>query len=176
MPLLAKKKGSPAMASGVPGDRTCATSKCHAGSDLNSGNAEIFIEGLPESFIANEIYEISLHLNQKGAKAWGFQATVADDGGNPVGTIISKKGENTQMLDPVRYQSKTSRQYITHTQRGTKGPKKGVSPTWTIQWQAPDSTGVTPSFYFAFNAANGNKKKTGDKIYTRMVTVPGKTE
>ena len=171
-----KKKGSPAMAAAAPGDRTCAASKCHASNELNSGNAEIFIEGLPKFYQANEIYEISLRLKQKKAKTWGFQATVADENGDAVGTLISMKGQKTQLLDPNRYKSKTNRQYITHTLSGIRGPKKGTSPTWKVQWQAPDSAGVNPVFHFAFNAANGNKKKTGDHIYTRRILVSAATE
>ena len=49
-PAFGKKKGSPAMAAAAPGDRTCAASKCHASNELNSGNAEIFIEGLPKFY------------------------------------------------------------------------------------------------------------------------------
>ena len=170
LPAFAKKKGSPPMAAGALGDRTCAASKCHATYELNSGDAEIFIQGVPEVYTPNEVYEISLYLEQKGAKLWGFQATVADEKGMPAGTLISMEKENTQLLDPARYKTRTERQYITHTQSGIKGPKKGISPTWTIQWQAPDTSLVNPTFHFAFNAADGNKKKTGDHIYTRLVT------
>ena len=171
LPALAKKKGSPPMAAGALGDRTCAASKCHASYDLNSGNAEIFIEGLPETYTPNEIYEITLSLKQKKAKVFGFQATVSDAEGNAVGQLMSMEGENTQMLDNARYKSRTNRQYITHTLDGIKAPKKGISQTWKIQWQAPDTAAVTPAFYFAFNAANRNNKKTGDHIYTRQLQV-----
>jgi hypothetical protein len=176
IPAFAKKKGSPPMAAGALGDRTCAASKCHASYELNSGDAEISIEGLPDAYKANEIYDLTLSLKQKKAKVFGFQATVSDDNGNAVGQLISIKGENTQLLDDARYKSQTNRQYITHTNNGIKAPKKGISQTWKIQWQAPDTAAVNPSFYFAFNAGNGNNKKTGDKIYTRKVTVSPSTE
>jgi len=77
--LSAKKKGAPAMAAGAPNDRTCLTSKCHAGNDLNSDKANISIQGLPKVYTPSEIYEITLGLEQAGAKVWGFQATVADE-------------------------------------------------------------------------------------------------
>lgn len=169
--LSAKKKGAPPMASGAEGDRTCQTSKCHGDSELNSGTATISIEGLPEVYTANEIYEITLKVEQSTAKVFGFQATVADGNGKAIGTLTPAEGADIQILDPARYNEKTDRQYLTHTLTGIDGPKKGVSPTWKIQWQAPDSTASISSFYFAFNAGNGNKKKTGDYIYTRSIQV-----
>ena len=169
--LSAKKKGAPAMAAGAPNDRTCLTSKCHAGNDLNTDKATISIEGVPEVYTPNEIYEITHKLEQAGAKTWGFQATVADEEGHAMGSLIPIKGEHIKLHDQARYKSKTDRQYLTHTLAGIKGPKKGKSPTWKFQWQAPDSASSSSSFYFAFNAGNGNKKKTGDYIYTRSVTV-----
>ena len=169
--LSAKKKGAPPMTTGAPNDRTCLTSKCHAGNDLNTDKAEIIIEGLPKVYTPNEIYEITLRLEQDGAKAWGFQATVSDEEGNALGTLAPVEGQPVVELDNARYKSKTNRQYLTHNINGIKGPKKGLSPTWKIQWQAPDSASTASTFYFAFNAGNGNKKKTGDFIYTRAVTV-----
>ncbi len=174
--LQAKKKGSPPMASGAPGDRTCNTSKCHATNDLNTDQAKIFIEGLPEVYIPNEIYEIALRLEQTGAKKFGFQATVADTQGKALGTLLTVEGHETRLLDNARYKSKTDRQYLTHTLKGITGPKKGESPTWKIQWKAPDSSAAIAEFYFAFNAANGNRKKTGDYIYTRSIQIKPATK
>jgi len=169
--LSAKKKGAPPMTSGAPGDRTCLTSKCHAGNDLNTDKAMISIEGLPEVYTPSEIYDITLKLEQAGAKNWGFIATVADSAGAAQGTLISLQDQHTQILDDKRSKTKTSRRYISHTVKGIKGPKKGESPSWTFQWKAPEVGAEASSFFFAFNAANGNKKKTGDYIYTREVTI-----
>ncbi|MBT4034395.1 MAG: hypothetical protein HOB84_11925 [Candidatus Marinimicrobia bacterium] len=169
--LSAKKKGAPPMTSGAPGDRTCHTSKCHAGNDLNSGKAEISIQGLPKVYEPNEIYDITLSLQQAGAKTFGFVATVADEDGNAQGTLISLKHQPTQLIADTKTKSRTSRRYISHTLKGNKRSEKGKSQIWTFQWQAPDEVVSSSSFYFAFNAGNGNKKKTGDYIYTRSVTV-----
>ena len=169
--LSAKKKGAPPMTSGAPGDRTCHTSKCHAGNDLNSGGAEISIQGLPKIYKPNEIYDIALSLQQKGAKTFGFIATVADEKGNAQGKLVSIKDQPTQLMDDTKTKSRTSRRYVSHTEKGIKAAKKGESQSWTFQWQAPADTSSNSSFYFAFNAGNGNKKKTGDYIYTREVTV-----
>lgn len=163
------------MSSGAPGDRTCQSGKCHAGGDLNSMLATIVIKGVPEKFIPGKVYDISIHLEQPGMKKWGFQTTVADKDGNAIGKLISTDGQNTQILDKSRYQSQTGRQYLTHTQAGSEGPKKGISPVWKMQWEAPTDSSRRPAFYFALNAANGNDKKTGDFIYTRTIqTQPDK--
>ncbi len=159
------------MSSGASGDRTCQTSKCHGDYDLNSGNAKITIQGLPEVYSANAIYEITLQIEQSDAKVFGFQATAADENGKAIGTLTPSEGADIQILDSESYATKSNRQYLTHTLAGINGPKKGTSPTWKIQWQAPDSTASTSSFSFAFNAGNGNKKKTGDYIYTRSIQV-----
>ncbi len=169
--LSAKKKGAPPMTSGAPGDRTCHTSKCHAGNEINSGGAEISIQGLPKVYKPNEIYDITLSLQQKGAKTFGFVATVADEEGNGQGTLVSLESQPTQLIPDTKTKKRTSRRYLSHTQKGIKSAKKGESQAWTFQWQAPDEAASSSSFYFAFNAGNGNKKKTGDYIYTREVTV-----
>lgn len=174
--LFAKRKGAPPMAAGAPGDRTCQSSKCHAGNDLNTDKAHILIEGLPQAYTPNEIYDIVIRMEQAGAKTFGFEATVAGDSGQAIGTLISVEGQNTQILDNAKYKSRTDRQYITHTSKGTQGAKKGESPSWNLQWKAPDTASTISSFHFAFNAANGNKKKTGDYIYTRVLEVKPVTE
>ncbi len=169
--LHAKKKGSPPMAANAPGDRTCLTSKCHAGNDLNTDKATIEIRGLPVVYTPGEIYEITLHLEQAKAKKFGFQTTVADTNGQASGTLAVLDDQKTQLLDNTRYKTKTNRQYLTHTLKGITGPHKGQSPIWKVQWQAPAEANGPASFFFAFNAANGNKKKTGDYIYTRSFAV-----
>ena len=164
------------MAAGAPGDRTCLSSKCHAGNDLNSEKAIIQIDGLPAVYSPGEIYEITLQLEQAGAKKFGFQATVADEAGMAFGTLTSLEGQDTQLLSDARYKTKTNRQYLTHTIKGINGPKKGESPVWKMQWQAPEVASSSSLFFFAFNAANGNKKKTGDYIYTRSYEIKPATE
>jgi len=171
MVALAKEKGAPPMASGAPGERSCATSKCHASYDLNSGPAEITFKGLPEVAEVGKIYDLTLQLNQKGARSFGFQVTVADEAGNPLGTLLVTDEGTTQLVDPARYAEYSSRQYLTHQKNGVKAPKKGISQEWTFQWQAP-AEGLTPAhFHLAVNAGDGNKKKTGDHIYTREFLV-----
>lgn len=165
---FAKVKGAPPMATGAPDDRTCSSSKCHAGSDINSGDAVVTLQGLPESVEAGKIYDLTLTVEQKGSRYFGFQVTVVDEAGEPTGTLIVSDVENTQLIDPARYAEYSNRQYLTHTQGGAKAAKKGLSREWTFQWQAPDSVASIPSFYLAANAADGNKKKTGDEIYTRQ--------
>lgn len=174
--LAAKKKGAPGMSAGAPGDRSCNSKKCHAGNELNSDKGSIFIEGLPKTYTPNEIYEISLRMEHPGAKRWGFQVTVANDEGDASGLLLNTEDQPTHILDNTRFKSRTNRQYLTHNVKGIKGPKKGKSDTWIIQWKAPEAAIDTSSFYFAFNAGDGNKKKTGDYIYTRTMTIPPATE
>jgi hypothetical protein len=170
--VFAKKKGAPPMTSGAPGDRTCQTSKCHAGFDLNSGDATILIEGLPKAYSPDQIYEITLSLQQEKAKKWGFIASAADSAGNALGSLIPDSKTETQLLSDEKYKSRTDRQYISHNENSVDGPKTGESPTWKMSWKAPAENAGSANFYFAFNAANGNKKKTGDHIYTREIQIP----
>jgi hypothetical protein len=170
--LWAKKKGAPPMTSGAPGDRTCLTSKCHAGNDLNTDKANILIEGLPKAYTPNEVYEITLSLQQEGAKKWGFIASATGSEGQALGSLLPDDKTDTQLLSNEKYKSRTDRQYISHTEKSVDGPKKGESPTWKMSWKAPSEMSDVASFYFAFNAANGNKKKTGDHIYTRELQIP----
>jgi len=176
MTAFAKKKGAPAMTSGAPGDRTCLTSKCHAGNELNTDKATILVAGLPKAYTPNEIYEITLSLQQVDAKKFGFIASAADVDGNAIGTLMSDDETKTQVLSDDKYKSRTNRQYVSHTEKAINASSKGSSPTWKLTWQAPAEGAATSNFYFAFNAANGNKKKTGDYIYTRSFEVPVATD
>lgn len=168
---LAKAKGAPPMASGAPNDRTCNTAKCHAGSDVNSGPGMVNFSGLPESVEAGKVYDLSVTVEQKGSRAFGLQVTVVDATGEPIGNLIASADGKTQLIDPARYAEYSNRQYLTHTKESTKAAKKGYSQEWNFQWQAPDSLASVPSFFIAANAADGNKKKTGDEIYTRRLDV-----
>lgn len=168
---IAKEKGAPPMTAGAPGERTCSTSKCHAGSEINSGKAVVKFQGLPETVEGGKIYNLTLSLEEKGTRSYGFQVTVVDASGAPVGTLIPGEDGKTQLIDPARYADYSKLQYLTHTKTGAKAVKRGISQEWTFQWQAPDSVSSIPSFYLAMNAADGNHKKTGDHIYTRQYDI-----
>ncbi len=168
---FAKVKGAPPMASGVPGQRSCMSSKCHGQYELNSGKAVIEISGLPEKYKTGESYEITLSMKEKGKKVFGFEVSVANADIAPVGELQVADAKHTQLIESTRYAAYSNLQFLTHTAKGIRGPKKGFSQEWKFSWQAPDSLAGAANFYFAFNAGNGNKKKTGDRIYTRSFEI-----
>jgi hypothetical protein len=147
------------------------SSKCHGDFELNSGDGEIIIKGLPEKYVPGETYDIVISMTQDKKKAWGFQATVASADAKPVGQLMADDSPAIQKIDTKAYARFSELEFLTHTSKGTRGPKTGISPEWAFQWQAPAEAEGVANVYVALNAGNGNKKKTGDYVYTRSFAI-----
>lgn len=59
-------------------------------------------------------------------------------------------------------------EYVTHTEAGT-APDAGGNKIWTTEWTAPASGNVTLQLYL--NAANNDGNNTGDKIYSKTISL-----
>jgi len=169
--VFAKGEGAPPMTAGVPTQRTCATSKCHGDREINMGPGEVIIKGLPPEYVPGEVYDLVIEASHAKIRTWGFQATMADKDGNPLGTFILPDAKDLQLLDQAEYQRFSSLEFVTHTKDGLRGPRKGQSPAWTFQWKAPAEAGAAGRLYVMVNAANGNRKKSGDWIYSQIAEV-----
>ncbi|MDI6783950.1 MAG: hypothetical protein QME64_07635 [bacterium] len=127
---------------------------CHKGSPLNSGGGLFQLVGVPTKYTPLSKYPITVKLEQKGQKRWGFELKAT------AGTILIIDSTNTQV---------SANTYLKQTLSGTyAGNTSGA--IWSFKWQAPSTSIDTIIFYAAGNAANNDNSKAGDYIYTTIVT------
>lgn len=161
--VWANSAGPPEAKTGAPGEGTCADSFCHTGSAVNSGPGSFTITQLtpsPGQYAPGDTLDFRLDLQQSGQRRWGFEVTVLNSLGQPVGKILLTEPTRTQVS-----QGAGGRQYLRHTSLGTNIGTLDASPGWTFKWVAPNAGAGAVTFYGAGNAANGNGAVTGDFIY-----------
>jgi hypothetical protein len=137
---------------------------CHISFPVNSGNGTLSITA-PTTYVPGVTYDIAVHLEDQDQSRWGFELTTMDASNHQAGTIVITDPTNTQLSNnPIPMPD-----FIKHTSAGTHpGTQSG---TWQFQWNAPESTTGTVTFYFAGNAANNSGDPLGDYIYTSTHTV-----
>ncbi|MCA9728610.1 MAG: choice-of-anchor V domain-containing protein [Candidatus Eisenbacteria bacterium] len=139
---------------------------CHATYELNSGDGDLQILGLPSEYVPGQTYPLTVLLEDSGQMRWGFELTVLDDSDDYAqgGDMVVTDPVNTQLSED----SEGTRDYLKQTTEGTHWPSGGPT-TWSFDWIAPDLPSVT--FYFCGNAANGDETSDGDYIYARSAPV-----
>jgi hypothetical protein len=150
---------------GAPGDSTCHDVGCHSGNPLNSGGGTLAIS-TTATYTPGDTLDVMVDLGQQGQLRWGFELTVLNSLGQPVGELI--------LSEPTRTQSSVSgsgRQYVKHTTLGTDSGTLDSAPGWTLTWVAPTVDSGAVTFYAAGNAANGSGTTLGDFIYTTSTIV-----
>jgi hypothetical protein len=157
--------GPPASHTNAPGEGNCT--ECHTTFALNSGNGNVTITGLPDTYTANQQLAVTVTVNHPNGFLYGFQVTALDSMNHPAGTLDVTDAANTvSITGNVNSETRT---YIEQTQDGAF-PVEFDRRRFTFRWTAP-STGVGPvTFYAAGNGANGDGDNTGDYIYTTQVT------
>jgi len=157
----AKITGPDAGYTNAPGDLGNCTS-CHdTFHDPNVGPGSVRMTGVPAVYTPGQEYTATVIVQQNNRQNFGFQLTAIDQNGNRAGTLESI-GSDTQVNEET---GAGGRQYIEHTEVGTF-PNGPASRSWLIRWTAP-STDIGPiRFWFAGNAANGDRTNQNDYIYT----------
>ena len=156
----------PNSCTGAPGESNCTS--CHGGSTLNSGGALnniLLTTSVPLSSLQpNTTYTFNLSFSQAGRTKYGFQLCVLPSGATPssssIGTLIASSSE-TQLSTTTN----PNRTYLMHNVSGTSAP--GATKTWQFQYTTPNAINLSPVFYVAINASNGNNSSSGDLIYTK---------
>lgn len=148
---------------GAPGEGICAESKCHADYELNSGPGKLQILGVPKVYQAGQSYPLTVKLQQKGQKRWGFQVTAIGDDSSKSGKI-TKYDEGLVQLDMDNVDG-YERYYLNHTRNGTHRGTTDGPVSWEFTWEAPQDSTEKVTFYVAGNAANANRENSGDYIY-----------
>ncbi|MCH8328299.1 MAG: hypothetical protein IID15_07240 [Candidatus Marinimicrobia bacterium] len=158
-------KGAKPASTNAPGETACQASKCHAQHPLNSGSGSLTLTGVPDQFISGKAYSLSITLEQKDQKRWGFQITALTPDSLAAGHFTITDELQTQLREEVMPEG-YKRLYVEHTLIGSQMGVKDGPVSWTVDWVAPDNITGPVYFYLAANAANFNKKPWGDYIYT----------
>ena len=165
-PSFTNQDGAPVARTNAPGERTCNTSGCHAGNDLNSGSGNLTVAlrqngNTVSQYSPGETYTVRLTLTDQDMRVAGFQITSLDSSNDRAGAF--QAGQKTEL------KIGQNRQYLTHSSTFTA--LNTDTQTWKLTWEAPTSDKGAVTFYAAGNAANGNSSPTGDFIYASSNTV-----
>ena len=146
-----------------------ACNVCHFSFDLNSGDGDLQLLGLPTEYVPGGVYNLTVMLEDPGQFRWGFELTVLDDDDSAAegGVLAVTDAVNTQLS--VDFNGTVD--YLKQTSDGTYGGVSDGPVSWDFSWTAPASTVGPVSFYVAGNAANGDGSFINDYIYTRAYTV-----
>jgi uncharacterized protein (TIGR03437 family) len=155
----ANRNAAPVAHAGAPGEQTCAMSGCHTTYSLNSGPAQLTLDGFPDGgYVIHTAYDFTVTLSQGQNGVNGFQLTALDSTGHQAGTLSVVDANMTQLQ--ISTVVSETRQYITHTNNGAK------QSSWKVHWVAPGTGVGTVTFYVAATTTNDNGKATGDYVYT----------
>lgn len=135
---------------GSPGaEGTCAN--CHLGGSFNAVTSLSILDSsgaIINSYQAGQTYALKIDISATNAKVFGFQGVALDGSNKSVGSFVVPS--DVQMV-------KLSGRNIIEQ----KSPKS--TPSWEVQWKAPQNNAGPITFYFCGNACNGNKNSTGDQ-------------
>jgi hypothetical protein len=162
--------GAPIGSTGAPGELTCAKSGCHEGNNgannLNTGTALLTIQSDKslDNYIPNELYLITVSIEEPLIERFGFSLTVLDEDNKKAGEIMLTEPNRTQIMQGVN--NFAHREYITYQTLGTYPTEPGKA-SWTFIWKAPDSDMGKINFYAAAVSANNDGTDKGDGVYTQ---------
>src|SRR2546423_749337 len=78
--------GPPPSKTDAPGEGNCT--QCHTDFGLNSGNGNVTITGLPDTYALNQQLAVTVTVNHPNGFLYGFQVTALDAGSHPAGSMI----------------------------------------------------------------------------------------
>jgi hypothetical protein len=157
--------GPPASHTDAPGEGNCT--ECHTTFALNSGNGNLTITGLPDTYTPSQQVAVTVTVTHPDGFLYGFQVTALDSMNHPAGALAATDTVNTQAITGMI--NGETRTYIEQTMEGAF-PVEFNRRSFTFTWTAPASNAGLVTFYAAGNGANGNGDTTGDYIYTTQVT------
>ena len=172
---FARSNGAPPGMAGasLPGEAVCTA--CHLGPAVDSGEGMISlrIDGLPaEEFSYTPSRQVTVQVSARDANAtrFGFQLTVRSAQNGCLGAGFLSAGPSTMLLrrapsgecvtTPGRLE------WLTHT-----FPADGTSAEFEMAWTGPTDDVGPVQFAFAVVAANGDERRSGDTVYSQVVTV-----
>ena len=117
---------------------------CHGG---KSQSATVIIDGIPQQWIANSTYNMSIIINStieisqhENARQGGFRLMINN------GTVIFEQSNHSQLINDG----------YTHTSEGNQFRQ------WNFSWTAPSSNDSVVTFVVHGNAVNSDEQSSGD--------------
>ena len=167
--LLSREDGAPAGATGgdFPGEGGCAQSSCHVGQvNTGPGRVSILLGGMPIGeyrYRPGEIMPVEVRIEDPNAPRWGFELTArTTDGCDLAGSFTAAEPSvQVKESDKISPCASAPLQWATHTL-----PTTGEIGSFLMHWTAPSEDIGRVRFAAAGNAANGDRRHTGDVVYT----------
>ncbi len=174
-PIHAEVTGAPPRLTAAPGDDSRACTRCHSSTALNSGAGAVRIH-LPgdRTYAPGVRQRILVAVSDPTQRRWGFQLTArvaSNASSSQAGDLSSVDGLTQVICDNGRAKPCASAsvvQFVTHTLAGTRNGTMG-SATFEFDWTPPGADVGRITLYAAGNAANGDNRNTGDRIYTTSI-------
>lgn len=171
----ANSSGGPPMTTGgpFPGETLCT--RCHQGSEANSGagTLALLIDGNPASeyaYTPGETVSLIVEFSDADAARVGFQLTVrSDDGCGQPGSLAagsSAAGSRVRIVAGNCSSNANEVTWATH-----RRPENGSSARFEVAWTAPAESAGPVTVAVAVNGANGDASLQGDKIYSLQTTL-----
>lgn len=138
---------------GAPGDGSC--NACHSGGSTSGTTA---LQGLPNTYVAGEEYDLILAVQDGSMQRAGFQIVATD------GTSSDMVGEFTPGNNS-RFTTGADAGRLTHS--SPLNETNGIVE-FNFKWKAPSNLQSPPDnivFYYNMVAANGNGGTSGDGVY-----------
>jgi len=161
---------------GVPGESTCT--QCHSGT-ANSGPGSVTV-AFPNGLVytPGSTQRLAVAVADPDQRRWGFQLTarLAGDSTKPAGTFTAGEDGHTQVLCsappflsqvPAPCPANAPVAFVEHT---LKAYEASVA-RFEFDWTPPENDVGPVTIYVAGNAANGDLRSAGDRIYTSSYTL-----
>ena len=173
--VWANSSGGPPMTTGgpFPGETLCT--RCHQGSEANSGagTLALLIDGNPASeyaYTPGETVSLIVEFSDADAARVGFQLTVrSEDGCGQPGSLAagsSAAGSRVRIVSGNCGSNANEVTWATH-----RRPENGSSARFEVAWTAPAESAGPVTVAVAVNGANGDASLQGDKIYSLQATL-----
>jgi Secretion system C-terminal sorting domain len=141
---------------GLSSDNGTCTS-CHGGGTVNGTGVQI--TGAPTSYVAGQVYPITLTIKDPDAVSGGFQI-VATNGTTTTAIGTFAAGTGSKLNDLKRPVQSTPKLF------------SAGAVAWTFNWTAP-ATGTAVKFHYSAVACNNDGNETvGDAVYSGSQTGP----
>lgn len=152
---------------GAPLESNCTA--CHSTFEVNSGDGNVTITGLPKNYLPGQQIPITVTVNDPTGVLYGFQMTAVDNDGRKAGEFVLPEPSPSPDLPALQlvngFVNGNERQYIEHTIQGITPTTMGTK-SWQFVWTAPSRRIGKLGFFAAGNAANSDSSSDNDQIYT----------
>jgi uncharacterized protein (TIGR03437 family) len=176
--LISNESGPPVRRTGgpFPGEQSCASGDCHGGvANSGSGRVSITINGLPADqyrYVPGETVPVVVRVEDSTKARWGFELTARkQDGCSQAGSFSTSPAEGqVQILTTSAAAAGCPAGFLQFPMHLFPKATAGGAD-FGVNWNAPAGDIGAITFAAAGNAANGNRSRDGDSIYTANATV-----